>query len=405
MRHRVTATLFLLVLCAGPHFLAAQGPSADSGRVAGPVPPWYGRISFRGYAQARYNRLLESNERLICTQCDRSMGDKGGIFVRRLRFTLEARASERVLLVLQPDFTAEAGEASGLGQVRDAYVEAALDRAHAFRLRLGQTNVPYGWENQLSSAKRLPLDRADALNSAAPTERDLGAYFYWTPRAARQRYDSLARGVRKGTGDVGVVSVGIYNGQTANRPEQNNSLHTALRLAYPFAVGRGQVVEGAVQGYSGRFVVTPAQRSAGVVAPAEFRDWRVAASVVLHARPGGFQAEWNTGRGPEADPVGRTIRERRLEGGYVQTMAHLRAFGYQVTPYVRAQRYDGGKKFETDARRHHVREIEGGVEWIVSPAVELTAAFMAAERNTADLATAESRQKGRRLRLQAQFMF
>jgi hypothetical protein len=74
-------------------------------------------------------------------------------------------------------------------------------------------------------------------------------------------------------------------------------------------------------------------------------------------------------------------------------------------PYVRAQRYDGGKKFELDARRHHVREIEGGVEWTVTPETELTAAFMAAERNTADLATAESRQKGRRVRLQAQFVF
>lgn len=202
-----------------------------------------------------------------------------------------------------------------------------------------------------------------------------------------------------------MVGVAAYNGQTANRPEQNNSLHTALRLAYPFALARAQVVEAAVYGYRGRFVVPPAQRSAGVVAPAEFDDWRVGAALVLHPRPLGLQAEWNVGRGPEADPARGTIREQRLDGGYVQAMVRARPFGRPVIPYVRAQRYDGGKKFETDARRHRVRELEAGIEWAVTPETELTAAVMAAERRTADLATPESRQKGRRLRLQAQFTF
>ena len=34
--------------------------------------PWYDRLSIRGYAQFRYNRLLETNEKLKCSTCDRS---------------------------------------------------------------------------------------------------------------------------------------------------------------------------------------------------------------------------------------------------------------------------------------------------------------------------------------------
>jgi hypothetical protein len=383
---------------------AAAGDSARAHAAQPSGTRWYDRITLRGYAQVRYNRLFESNPRLVCMQCDRSLGQNSGIFLRRARVSIVAQVSGRVQVVLQPDFTAEAGEANGMAQVRDAYAEIAFDRDQATRVRLGQTNVPFGFENLVSSAKRLPFDRSDALNSAAPTERDMGLFLLWTPRAARERYQTLAAGLDKGTGDLGVVSLAAYDGQTANRPEQNNNLHTAARLAYPFAVG-GQIVEGVLNGYVGRYVVTPAQRTAGGNGPREFADRRVGAALVLHPRPLGLQAEWNVGTGPEADPDTRTIREHRLSGGYVQAMLHTRALGRPVTPYARAQRYDGAKKFETDARRHRVRELEVGAEWLATPDVELTAAFMVAERETADFATPDNLQRGRRVRLQAQIAF
>ena len=398
----IAVSRHLLTLALLPALAGAQG--AASGDSAGPAERWYDRVSLRGYAQVRYNRLLESNERLVCTQCDRSLGQRGGIFMRRARVSIVARVTDRLQLVLQPDFTAESGEASGMAQVRDAYGEIALDRHHSARVRLGQTNVPYGWENLVSSQRRAPLDRSDALNSAAPTERDLGVYFLWTPRGIKARYEELARATgEKGTGDVGIVSFGAYNGQTANRPEQNDNLHTVLRVAYPFAV-RGQFVEAAVQGYTGRYVVTAAQRSDGG-APIEFADRRLAFALVLHPRPLGLQAEWNVGTGPEADPATRSIRERRLSGGYVQAMLRGRVLRRPALPYVRAQRYDGAKKFETDARRHRVRELEAGVEWALTRELELTTAVMTAERTTSDLATAENRQRGHRARLQLQLAF
>jgi hypothetical protein len=385
---------------------AAPSDSAPSDSAPAARAPWHERVTLRGYAQVRYNRLFESNPLLVCPQCDRSLGRNGGIFLRRARVSIVAQVNERVQMVFQPDFTAEASETNGgIAQIRDAYAEVALDRGHRTRLRLGQTNVPFGFENLVSSAKRAPFDRVDALNSAAPTERDLGVFLFWSPAAARARYLALAEGTRKGSGDFGVVGFGAYNGQTANRPEQNGNLHTALRLAYPFAVGSGQVLEAGLQGYVGRFVVPSSQRSAGTGAAAEFADQRAAASLVLHPQPVGLQAEWTIGVGPEADPATRTIRERHLQGGYVQATVITRLRGQAVTPYVRAQRYDGGKKFELDARRYRVRELEAGAEWAPTPDVELTVAYLTAKRETSDLTSPDNSQKGHRARVQAQFSF
>ncbi len=42
-----------------------------------------------------------------------------------------------------------------------------------------------------SSSQRLPLDRADALNSAARNERDLGVFYYWTPESAQDFFDEV----------------------------------------------------------------------------------------------------------------------------------------------------------------------------------------------------------------------
>ena len=45
---------------------------------------WYDSFSIRGYAQVRYNRLFETNPNLKSEQGDRSIGDNGGFFIRRI---------------------------------------------------------------------------------------------------------------------------------------------------------------------------------------------------------------------------------------------------------------------------------------------------------------------------------
>jgi hypothetical protein len=185
---------------------------------------WFETISVRGYSQIRYNGLLVTNPDLGCEQCDKSWGGDNGFFMRRMRVILYGQISPRVYVYIQPDFASSASS-TGLhfGQIRDAYFDLGLDKENEFRLRVGQSKVPYGFENMQSSQNRPPLDRSDALNSAVSNERDLGVFFYWAPAAKRKLFSSLVKDGLKGSGDYGVFGLGIYNGQTANKPEANET--------------------------------------------------------------------------------------------------------------------------------------------------------------------------------------
>jgi hypothetical protein len=364
---------------------------------------WYERLTWRGYAQIRYNRLLETNEDLNCAQCDRSIGDRGGFFLRRGRLILFGNVHPRVYVYVQPDFASDAAGVAHYFQLRDAYFDLYLDESRTHRLRFGQSKVPYGFENMQSSSNRLPLDRHDGLNSAVANERDLGVFYYWTPQEATERFRTLLSRGLKGSGDYGVFGFGLYNGQTANRPEANNSQHAVARLTYPWQLPGGQFVETAVQAYTGR--VVPQTRTAGVTGPREFVDERMAATLVVYPQPFGVVAEYNIGRGPEFDPGTNAIRTQRLEGGFVQLM-YRHAAGEQVfIPFVRVHRYDGGKKVEQDARSFDVREAEVGVEWTPFSAFELTVMYTSSNRRFEDAATIGNRQKGQFLRIQAQFNY
>ncbi len=375
-----------------------------SPKSAQPAPrPWYDRISLRGYAQLRYNRLLETNSRLNCPQCDRSIGNNGGIFLRRGRLIFSGDVHPRVSIYIQPDYGSDAAGALHYFQLRDAYFDLFLDTKKEHRLRIGQSKVPFGFENLQSSQNRLPLDRNDALNSAVPNERDMGAFYYWASTTARQRFKFLVDSGLKGSGDYGVFGFGVMNGQTANRPEANNSLHSVMRLTYPWRLASGQFVEAGISGYTGRFFV-PA-RSTGVQALPEYTDDRVALSFVWYAQPLGLVAEYNWGKGPEFVAATRSIETRALHGGFVQSMYRWRTGGQVIQPFVRVQSFRGGKKLEQDARHHEVDEVETGVEWLPFANFELTAMYTVSDRLFEDAATIGNRQKGRLLRLQAQFNY
>jgi hypothetical protein len=384
-------------------------PGAPPRDAAIPLPPrvraWYDKLSLRGYAQVRYNRLMETNPDLVCQQCDRSIGRNNGIAVRRGRLVISGDVHPRLSIYIQPDFANETGGQQFYLQLRDVYFDVFLDSAKTTRVRVGQSKVPFGYENLQSSSNRVPLDRNDALNSGLPNERDLGVFLYWAPTTARQRFKLLADSGLKGSGDYGVLGAGVYNGQTANRAEQNDHQHVVARASYPFRLAGGQFVEVGAQAYRGRFVVPSSQLTAGVKAPREFDDRRAAATLVVYPQPIGLTAEWNVGRGPAFDSTSRTLREGRLSGGFAMLTYRAQSHGQVVIPFVRAQRYDGGKKLETDARFHRVREVDLGVEWLPFSAFELTAAYVVSDRATRDAAALDAHQRGRLLRLQAQFNY
>ncbi|MEQ1693077.1 MAG: porin, partial [Gemmatimonas sp.] len=300
-----------VVRCIDLGFIALALPMAARAQSPTPAPApsaWYEKIRIRGYGQIRYNRLLETNDSLQCEQCDRSWGANGGVFIRRARIVVQGQVHPRVFIYLQPDFASTVGTSGNVAQLRDWYMDVGLDVKNEFRVRLGQSKIPYGFENLQSSQNRLPLDRADPTNSAVSNERDVGAFFMWAPKKIRDRFSSLVNDGLKGSGDYGVLAVGAYNGQTANRPEANNTLHVVARLAYPMAIGK-QIVEPSVAAYTGKYVVTSDQRSTGVKGTADFnyRDARVLGSIAIAPKPFGLLAEYNVGRGPEYNPAKDSI--------------------------------------------------------------------------------------------------
>ena len=148
---------------------------------------WYDKMSIRGYTQVRYNRLFETNPELKSEQGDRSIGNLGGFFIRRMRIIFFGQLSDHVYFYIQPDFASSASSTSlHFGQLRDAYFDVSIDKKREYRFRIGQSKVPFGFENMQSSQNRLALDRNDALNSAVSNERDLGVFFMYAPKKIRE---------------------------------------------------------------------------------------------------------------------------------------------------------------------------------------------------------------------------
>ncbi|MBW0177107.1 porin [Sediminibacterium sp.] len=405
------ARLWIAALLVMLSFTVLSQTSKDSTKTAAKPAPekkWFETFSVRGYVQARYNRLLETNPNLGNEQGDRSWGKNGGFFLRRTRIIFFGQISKQVYFYIQPDFASSASSSSlHFGQLRDAYMDVGVDAKNEFRFRIGQSKVPYGFENMQSSQNRLVLDRNDALNSAVANERDLGVFFYWAPTKQRELFSSLVRDGLKGSGDYGVFAFGAYNGQTANKPEQNDQLHVVTRFSYPMAIGK-QIIEPGIQAYTGKYVVTREQTSSNtkIKQDRNYLDQRVAGTFVLYPKPFGIQAEYTFGKGPEFNTVTDSIETRSLQGGYITLSYLIKNKQQQIfIPFVRGQYYDGGKKHELDARSYRVKELEIGIEWIPVKQFELVAMYTISSRRYEDFALQNNLQKGNLLRLQAQFNF
>jgi hypothetical protein len=377
---------------------------------------WYDNVGIRGYVQVRYNGLFSSNDKVSCDQCDKSWGttatetdakSNNGFFIRRARIIFSGQVHPNVYFYIQPDFASSPSSGvNNFAQFRDAYVDVSFDKNREYRVRIGQSKIPYGFENLQSSQNRLSLDRNDAINSAAANERDLGAFFYWAPSEIRDRFAMLVKDGYKGSGDYGVFAFGAYNGQTANKTEGNRDLHVIARVSYPFVIGN-QIIETGIQAYTGKWAFSN-ELSTGVTTPNKSKtlDQRVAASFILYPKPFGVQAEYNIGRGPKYDKLTNTVEESHLEGGYITLNYKWNLPEKQLLyPFAKFQYYDGGKKFEKDARRYKVREYEIGFEWQPFKSFEFVAEWVISDRTFEDSALKNNRQQGNLLRLQAQLNF
>ncbi|MGZ8159670.1 MAG: porin [Methylobacter sp.] len=375
---------------------------------------WFNKISMRGYTQMRYNQPL-SGDRISGDPELKSVGDgsiknNSSFSLRRVRLVFSGDINEYVSLYLQPDFASNVSDSQQhFVQLRDAYADLAFDKKHEYRIRAGQSKVPFGWENLQSSQNRLTLDRNDALNSAVPSERDLGLFAYWTPEHVQKLWKDLSKKGLKPSGDYGVAGIGVYNGQGVNRAETNDDLYMVAHTTYPIELNflgspfTGQVLEVGADAITGQFNTTVGAsnvfgRRNGVqvnpTASNSTREDRVGVHAILFPQPFGLQAEWNWGKGAtlNADANGGrgAIERQDLHGGYVQASYKIdkvfRPDGALI-PYAKWQTYRGAWKGATNAPRVAVDEIEVGVEYQMMKALELTLAYATMDRTNTSTST------------------
>ena len=395
----------VLGLCLAISAFGQQINDSTKAKTPAPSKKWYESVQMRGYMQVRYNGLLQTNEDLTCEQCDRSWGGENDFFIRRMRLIFYGQVSPRVYFYIQPDFASSpSSSAMHYGQLRDAYFDVGIDEKNEFRFRIGQSKVPYGFENMQSSQNRLPLDRADALNSAVTNERDLGVFFYWAPAKTRKLFSSLVSEGLKGSGDYGVLGIGVYNGQTANRPEPNSNKHIVARASYPVQI-KNQIIEAGVQAYKGQFTLLSTTSGVTTLEDKLYDDERVGATFVLYPKPFGILAEYNIGRGPEYDKLTNSVITSPLKGGFITASYKLDFNGQTLIPFTRYQYYDGGKKHELDARSYEVKELEIGAEWQLNKNFELVVMYTMSSRRYEDAVNPTNYQRGNLLRIQAQVNF
>lgn len=367
--------------------------------------PWFEKYTFSGYTQLRINETLADRGPAPAQHFgDGGIGDNQSFAIRRARLVFAGDVNDHLSVYLQPDFASSvpgSADSNQFTQIRDWYGDIYFDADRVYRIRAGQSKVPYGWENLQSSRNRIPLDRNDAMNSAVKNERDLGVFFYYTPKYAQDFFDLVMDEGLKGSGNYGLFGVGFHNGQGGSFREQNDNLHFVTRYTAPITLNNGQMMELGIQAYTGKYVVLTSPISplgvGGTAAPANdrngIRDERVAVSFIYYPQPIGFQSEWNVGRGPGLNDAQTAVVDRSLYGGYVMSMYRheTEQFG-EWLPFVRWSYFQGGFKSERNAPYADVDEWELGCEWQITDAVEFVSMYTWTDRtNVRSLSTANTR--------------
>jgi len=365
---------------------------------------WTNNIKINGYVQNRVTSMMGGDDGAVLWP-DPSVGDddsgsgRGQTFrIRRARIIFSGQVGDHLGFYIQPDFASTAGDTGNITQLRDAYGDIFVDKTKVHRFRVGQSKVPFGYENLQSSSNRLALDRVDALNSAVRDERDTGVFYYYTPTEVQDLFKEITDAGMKHTGNYGMFALGAYMGQGANQNDRNDNYHIVSRFTYPWKTNSGQIYEAGIQAYTGKYVRTSGSylqqpgvsrtptignsfRKNGAAGAGEFDDERVAVSWRMYPQPWGLETEWNWGTSPGLDMASNTIENKSLHGGYVQGSYFAKNVTFMdknvgnLIPFVKWQYYDGFNKAETNAPQNTVNDWEVGTEWQIAPEVELAVVY------------------------------
>lgn len=381
-------------------------------------PRWFERININGYFQFRYT--TKSNSKLdIPLDESTSTNHPQDFFFRRIRMVFQGQMSERIAFFFQ---AAHEGNGFRLQELElvDAYGDYFLTRDKVHRIRFGLHRVPNSFDTYRSSSQRQELGRAEAIQSGAPGERDLGLAYYWSSAVAQRRYTQLAT-YHNGPGDYGVFGIMVYNGQGRSQTEANHDKHLGAKLSYPFELPNGRLLEMGVLGFMGEYVVqTSGSATVGTTASSVSRcrsplrsggcpsqDKRVTAYIWTPPQPWGFMAEYTVGRGPERNDAG-VIEEQELHGGYAQINYTWRYSDVgMLTPYVRYGFYHGGIKNLAAAAADNT-QWNFGLVWEPDTHLRLVSEYSIHDRlNFSEMKAALPQEKiyGQMLRFQIQWFF
>jgi phosphate-selective porin len=427
---------------------------------------WTSHIKLNGYVQNRVTGMQSGDEGAVLWPDstgsfgdDRSGSGGGNNFrIRRARIIFSGQVGDHLGFYIQPDFASSAGSggSNNVAQLRDAYGDIFIDKRKVHRIRVGQSKVPFGYENLQSSSNRLALDRHDAMNSAVRDERDTGVFYYYTPETIQSLFKEIADAGMKHTGNYGMFGIGAYMGQGANQNDLNDNWHNVARFTYPWKTESGQIFEAGIQGYRGKFVrstgnylqqgvntgfwnssagsPTVSSTSGVPVAGSNgsiharpsiddddrngFKDERIAVSFRMYPQPWGLEGEWNWGTTPGLDMAENKVKNKSLHGGYIQASYFANDVVLfntnigNVIPFVKYQYYDGYNKAEVNAPQNTVNDWEIGAEWQIAPEVELVAQYHIMKRTNMTTAGGFNNLEGsyrtfdaQALRLQLQYNF
>lgn len=383
-------------------------------------PRWFERINVNGYFQLRYT--MKDNSKLdIPLSESTSTNHPQDFFFRRIRMVFQGQMSDRLSFFFQ---AAHEGNGFRLQELElvDAYGDYYLTRDKVHRIRFGLHRVPNSFDTYRSSSQRQELDRAEAIQSGAPGERDLGLAYYWSPRNAQRRYTQLAT-YHNGPGDYGVFGIMVYNGQGRSQTEANHDKHLGAKLAYPFEFPNGRLLEMGVLGFMGEYVVqTSGSATVGALTSTTAvsrcqsplrsggcpsQDKRVTAYVWTPPQPWGLMAEYTIGRGPERNAHG-IIEETHLYGGYVQLNYTWRYSDVgMLTPYIRYSEYHGGIKNLAAAAADNIM-WNFGLVWEPDTHLRLVSEYSIHDRlNFSEMRARQPQEEiyGQMLRFQVQWFF
>src|SRR3970282_2271054 len=172
-----------------------------------------------------------------------------------IHMVFQGQISDRLAFYFQPAFEGTGQALSNL-EIVDAFADFFITKNKEHRIRFGQHRAPNAFDTYRSSSNRQELDRHESVQSGMLGERDLGLAYYWSPKVSQERYAQLAT-YHNGPGDYGDFGIMVWNGQTRNKPERNYDKHVGIRLAHPFELPDGRLLEAGMFAFRGQYVDIP----------------------------------------------------------------------------------------------------------------------------------------------------